>query len=130
MRPDYYYYKYMYMCNQTICPNKWNLVQTEPKCLENVISSTIHMYSCMLYLITSTLYSKKLIIQYMSIKCHHTVTVITLAAKRRRKGTVIILCVCVCVFTKFSKNYEHWWLELDTGRLQIIQGSKVTTGFW
>ena len=60
------------------------------------------------------------------------IIVITLATKRRREGTVIILCVCVCVcvFAKFCKNYEHWWLELDTGRLQIIQGSKVTTGFW
>ena len=45
------------MCNQTI---QMEFVQTEPKCLENVISSTIHMYSCMLYLITSTLYSKKI----------------------------------------------------------------------
>ena len=45
------------MCNQTI---QMEFVQTKPKCLENVISSTIHMYSCMLYLITSTLYSKKI----------------------------------------------------------------------
>ena len=31
--------------------------------------------------------------------------VITLAAKCRRKGTVIILCVCVCVFSQnFGKS--------------------------
>ena len=56
------------------------------------------------------------------------VLIITLAANRRRKGMVIILCVCV--FAKFWKNYEHWRLKRATGRLEIIQGSKTTTGFW
>ena len=49
----------------------------------------------------------------------------TLAAKRRRKGMLR-----VCVFAKFWKNYEHWRLKRATGRLEIIQGSKITTGFW
>ena len=44
---------------------------------------------------------------------------IKIAEKRRRKGMV-----CVCVW----ENYEHWQLKQATGRLQIIQGTKITRG--
>ena len=64
----------------------------------------------------------------IQIQCFDMFVMITLAAKRGQKGIVIILCVCVClcVSSKFGENCEHWWLKQATGRLQIIQGSKIT----
>ena len=55
----------------------------------------------------------------------HMCGIITLAAKRRRKGMVIILCVCVCLsvclFANFWENYEHWRLKRATGNyIQVI----------
>ena len=60
----------------------------------------------------------------MYLNVHYSV--ITLAAKHRQKGMLIILCVCVCVFAKVWENYEHWWLQQATSRLQIIQRLKIT----
>ena len=53
--------------------------------------------------------------------------VITLAAKRGQKAIVIILCLCA--FSKCLENCEHWWLQQATGRLQIIQGSEISSKF-
>ena len=50
----------------------------------------------------------------------HRFYIITLAAKRRRKGMVIILCVCVCVFAQFSENYEHWWLQRAINNKRLL----------
>ena len=33
---------------------------------------------------------------------------------------------CVCLQLEF---WEHWWLKQATGRLQLIQGSKLIRGF-
>ena len=55
--------------------------------------------------------------------------IITLARKSRWKGMVIILCLCVYVFTKCTENYVgKLWPKLATGRLQILQETKITIG--
>ena len=42
---------------------------------------------------------------------------------------IVCLCVCVCLFANFWENYVHWRLKRATGRLQIIQGTKITRDF-
>ena len=41
----------------------------------------------------------------------------------------MVIILCACVLANFWENYEHWWFERATGRLKIIQGSKITRGF-
>ena len=79
-------------------------------------------------------YSQDTIVSYNIEIIFYNVIIITLAAKRRWKGTVIILCVCVsvclCVCSQnFGKSTNIGGSNELLADFKIIQGSKITTGF-